>query len=81
MPRRANQFQRALKTRSECVATVVESAEVPGEVFMLLIACAPTAGCERCTDARARLRKPPAPPAPKFPRAIDPDGFDEESCG
>jgi hypothetical protein len=40
-----------------CRAVVIEHAEQPGKVFMHLMPCA--GPCAICTDARARLWRPP----------------------
>jgi hypothetical protein len=47
-----------------CAAVIVESAEVPAEVFAALMLCPSGRRCPRCTDARARMRKAPTPPVP-----------------
>jgi hypothetical protein len=39
-----------------CIAIVIESTEEPGVVDMTLMLC--ERGCARCSDARARMRKP-----------------------
>jgi hypothetical protein len=50
--------------RAACIATITESEEQPGVVFMALMLCPGSARCPTCTDARARLREWPTPPAP-----------------
>jgi hypothetical protein len=76
MPPRPNDSRRAVVERAmksatktaakPCIAIVTESVERPGFVAFHLMGC--SAPCPKCDDARARLLRRHAPPAPEAPQ-------------